>query len=247
MITAHHKDFIRILEKVSPKFHIMDVFSDFCAMAACSLEKPFSHCPEECEARYMTTFGKYTNEEAKKFPALLAVVMEALEDKRESFLGPVLEAIGAANVKNGQYLTPASVANVLAEINAEGVLETYREGELVRVNDPACGAGVMLIAGAEKLVAHGVKARDIYIEAGDIDGRACDITFVELTLLGYAAKIEHADALAMKRLSRPRWTVGYFLNGTQWRENRREEDRAAKVVEIKPHDPRGLQQTTFAL
>ena len=70
---------------------------------------------------------------------------------------------------------------------------------------------------------------------GDIDARACDIAFIELSLLGYAARIDHQDALTLKRYSRPRWTVGYYLHGTQWRENRgkREDGAEPQAVTIR--------------
>ena len=35
---------------------------------------------------------------------------------------------------------------------------------------------------------------------------------VRTALLGYPAIVQHADALAMKRLSRDRYTPGYFLH-----------------------------------
>lgn len=219
MITARQKEFVKVLESVTNRYHVMDVFSDFCAMAACSLDKAFTHFPKEVEERYMATVCKYTHEEAQKFAILLSMVVEALEERRESFLGPVLEAIGAANVRNGQFLTPVSVANLCARTCTDGIAKGHKDGELLTISDPACGAGVLLISQGEALLAAGIHQRDIFLVGRDIDGRACDITFIELTLLGYAARIEHANALTLERLSRPRWTVGYYLNGTQWREN----------------------------
>ena len=39
----------------------------------------------------------------------------------------------------------------------------------------------------------------------------------ELTLLGYAARVDHMNALTMEVLSPARYTIGYYLHGIQWR------------------------------
>lgn len=181
----------------------------------------------------MSIVGKYTKDQAEHAAHMMAIVMQGLTEKRESFLGPVLEEIGAANTKNGQFLTPVSISDVCARITADGLAAKHVNGEIVTANDPACGAGVMLISMGEALLAAGIPQRDILLVGGDIDSRACDIAFIELSLLGYAARIEHQDALTLKEYSRPRWTVGYYLHGTQWREHRgKREPRRIYCIEI---------------
>jgi len=49
------------------------------------------------------------------------------------------------------------------------------------------------------------------------DGRGFDISYVQLSLLGYAAVVQHADALAMRRISPDRFTPGYYLHGMPMR------------------------------
>ena len=39
------------------------------------------------------------------------------------------------------------------------------------------------------------------------------MSYVELSLLGYAAVVRHEYALTRQVLSRPRFTPGYFLHG----------------------------------
>ena len=53
--------------------------------------------------------------------------------------------------------------------------------------------------------------------AGDIDGRACDISYVQLALLGYAAVVQHMAALAQRGISPDRYTPGYYLHGMPMR------------------------------
>lgn len=221
MLNEKHKEFIKTLEGLAGRRSVVDAFSDVCAALACGIEQ-LSPKPQEREERFASTMAKYDADDRRVFGQLLAIVVEALDLRRESFLGPVLEEIGAANSRNGQFLTPVDLAKLMGRIVGTPTVaaEKHRPGKLVTLNDPACGAGVLMIQTAEELVQAGVPKRDVYIICGDIDIRACDMTFIELSLLGYAARIEHKDALSMKEYSRPRYTPGYFLYGTQWREKR---------------------------
>ena len=215
-MTDYRKEFIRELDRMAQRRNIVEVFGDVVGMMAAALERPTAKDPDEVEKRYMSYVERYTKDEMEHAPKLLAAVEMALEEKRESFLGPVLEAVGANNTRNGQFLTPACVANMMARANMGKYVHT--PGKVVTVNDPACGAGVTLIAQGEMLLHEKeVPQSDILLIGGDIDRRACDMTYVELTLLGYAAIVDHMDALAMKVLSPSRYTIGYFLHGMPMR------------------------------
>ena len=245
MLNTRQKEFVKELEAMNGSRFLLDTFSDAVGMMACAIEKGFSLKPAECEERYMAIVGKYTKAQAEHAANMLAIVVQGLSERRETFLGPVLEEIGAANTKNGQFLTPVSVSDLCSRITAGDIAAKHKAGDIVSVNDPACGASVMLISHGEALVAAGIPQRDIFIIGGDIDARACDIAFIELSLLGYAARIDHQDALTLKRYSRPRWTVGYYLHGTQWRENRgkREDGAEPQAVTIRGEKMERMEKT----
>ena len=210
----HSKEIVRLLEGVNTgRWMMLDVFADFCRLAALSVESPFTSgdLKREIEDEYARIIAKYDGNH-QPFSHAMAEVVAALNEKREEFLGKVHEAIGAANTRNGQFFTPNDVANVMARVTATPGLD-YRPGRAILLNDPACGASVTLIAGAEALLERGVNQRDIFIDAGDIDRRALDMSYVELSLLGYAAVVRHENALTRQVLSRPRFTPGYFLHG----------------------------------
>lgn len=215
MIAARQKEFIRHLHAMAGSRFVVDVFADVVSLFASAIERPLTNHADECERRFKSVVSGYSKAEAAHLPEMMAVLVEALEEKRESFLGPILEEIGAANTRNGQFLTPASIANVCGRICA-GKLE-HKPGEIVKVSDPACGCGVLLISQAEEMLLAGIPQRDIFLIGGDIDIRGCDSTFVELSLLGYAARIDHQNALTMQDISRPRFTPGFYLHNTQWR------------------------------
>lgn len=74
-------------------------------------------------------------------------------------LGPVYMELSSHGSRQwfGQYFTPEPIARMIAEMTidrAEG-----KRGGLMRVLDPACGSGVMLLSGLQLVMArHGVEA-----------------------------------------------------------------------------------------
>lgn len=208
--------FIRELTAMSARHNIITVFGDAVGMMAAALVMATARDMAAADREYKAIADRYTKEEMAHLPKMLVSVIDALELRRESFLGPILEEVGAANQHNGQFLTPNDVAKMMAECNMDRYEHT--PGKVVKIADPACGAGVTLIAQAEMLVQKKhVPQRDIFLIGGDIDKRAVDMTFVELTLLGYAARVDHMNALTMEVLSPARYTIGYYLHGIQWR------------------------------
>lgn len=212
----YRKEFIKELSQMAYRLNIVEVFGDAVGMMAATLWKATLLKGDEAEKRYADYARRYTKDELVHLPKMMGIIVDALEWRRESFLGPVLEEIGASNTRNGQFLTPASVANVMASLSLGEYVHT--PGKVVTVNDPACGAGVTLIAQGEMLLhERHVPQEDIYLIGGDIDLRACDMTYIELTLLGYAARVDHMNAISMEVLSPSRYTFGYFLNSMPMR------------------------------
>lgn len=216
MLNERHKEFIKLIEGAAKSRSMVDVFGDAVHLMAQALWKRciFNKAEaDEVEADWQRTRELFRDDEYQNICKAFAVVAEALEHDRKEFLGIVLEHIGASNTRNGQFLTPASVARMLGKVGAPEEAANHKKGEIVALNDPACGASVLLIEGAEQLRENGVPQSDIFVIAGDIDRRACDMSYIQLSLLGYAAKVEHMDALAMKEYSKPRYTIGYFMHG----------------------------------
>lgn len=218
MRSEYSKAFIKELGQVSYRTSMTDVFSDFVKIFSLEMELSTVLKSEDINRvkdLHAGLVGKYSAEDRKHFGNMSFIVNEALTAKRESFLGPVLEEIGAANKTNGQFLTPNCLAKVMADVNIGD--EPVEPGKIVDVCDPACGAGVTLIAQGEEMLQRGYRQADILLTGVDIDGRACDITYIELTLLGYAGIVLHGNALSMEKFSPDRYTFGYFLHGMPMR------------------------------
>ena len=206
------KLFIKEVHAAARGRYAVEVFADMVRAMAICFEAPLAlgERHEELEKEYAQIKSRYTEDEFVHFPIALAMVQMALERHREDFLGHALENLGAANTHNGQFLTPVCVSRMMAKVNCRGL--DYTPGKIIPLYDPACGSSVLLIEGAEAMLQNGIRQADILVLAGDIDGRACDISYVQLSLLGYAAVVQHMDALAQRRISPDRFTPGYYLH-----------------------------------
>ena len=210
------KDFIKEVRAAARSRFTVDVFADIVRALAIAIEVGTRlDSVEELEREYAQIKDRYEADEFEHFYRANAIVMNALERAREDFLGHALEELGASNTRNGQFLTPVCVSRLMARMMCPDV--EYTPGKIIRLSDPSCGSSVLLIEGAEALIAKGVRQGDLFLVAGDIDNRACDISYIQLALLGYAAVVQHMDALAMKRISHDRFTPAYYLHGVNFR------------------------------
>lgn len=218
MLNNTQKEIVKLIDQTAQSRSRVEVFNDAVHLMAQALYKQTLIDPVKAQAvedDWQRVRNRYTDEEYQNICKIFALVTQSLEESRQEMLGQILEEIGASNTRNGQFLTPTCVARLMEKCNP--VDGDYQKGDVITIYDPACGASVLLIEQAEEMLRQGVRQGDIYIEAGDIDYRACDMSYIELSLLGYAAKVEHKDALAMKEYSDPRYTIGYFIHGMPMR------------------------------
>ena len=244
MLNEYHTRFLKEIERAATSRFVNDVFADAVHMMACSLWAPLAPDRESVETDFSATRKKYNDKEFEHIQTAFGIVMEALEARREEFLGTILEHLNANAKGFGQFLTPKPVAHLMGRMALEGL--KYEPGRILTITDPACGASVLMIEQAEVMMQElKVRQGDIYIMVGDIDRRAVDMSYIELSLLGYAACVEHMDALMMKRFSAPRFTAGYFLHCMPMRlpRSRRElekkllqENRGQQIEECRPKE-----------
>lgn len=209
-------EFIKELGRISNAHATTQVFADVVRAMRVALQRPVERDADysaDLERQYMALVDKYGAANWQHAANCMALVIQRLEERREDFLGHILEEIGANNTHNGQFFTPVSVSRLMARVNCHPVLADYQRGRPITICDPACGAGVLLIEAAEYLRQHGVRQGDLLIVAGDIDGRACDICYTQLNLLGYPAIVCHQDGISLKMYERPAYTSGWYIHG----------------------------------
>ena len=213
----HYGAFRKMLPTVSNAHSPSDIFRDVCRIFSLSLRGAVTMDKAEregIESMYASFAEKYGPDGMKKVGAMFAHLVEALELKRSDFLGHVYEDLNATVKSFGQFFTPDCVSRMMARITFS---QRPEPGRVVTMNDCACGAGALLIEGAEAFVECGGRQGDILIYAEDLDATACCIAYTQLSLLGYPAIVHHMDSLSRKVYEGPWFTVGYFLHGMPMR------------------------------
>ena len=213
-----YKAFLNLLPKVSNSHNPTDIFRDVCRIFSLSIRGTVTISQiekDEIEKQYQSFVAKYGNDGMGKIAMLLAYVVEALELRRIDFLGHVYEALNATVRGWGQFLTPDSIAKMMGHMTFSS--HDIVHGKIIRMDDPSCGAGALLIEAAEAYITNGGRQGDLLLYGEDLDATACCITYVQFSLLGYAAIVTHQDTLSMKVYEGPWYTPCYFAHGMPMR------------------------------
>ena len=199
------RDFTRHLRELSSsgRRSRWKVFDDFCELAYCALAKPAQAEPERrerLEARYMETVGRYSREEAHVFPQMLALVTGALAGGPADFLGEIYEGEGFSDKKyGGQFFTPWHLCEAMAllTIGHEDPEVAFAGKPVVRVAEPACGAGRMVFAFAKAVADGGLDpGARVWFDATDLDRTCQQMTYIQCSLLGLAGVVRHANSIS---------------------------------------------------
>ena len=127
-----------------------EVWSDWVTLSAIAISNATdaSHA-EQREARYRTISKKYTKSDMELFSEILALFVVALEENPDQdFLGELYMCLELGNDTAGQFFTPYDVCYCMAQITADipRLTQEIKDKGWISVNDPACGAGALLVA-----------------------------------------------------------------------------------------------------
>lgn len=223
------KQFESVITGLAGKYRVWDIFRDFSEMSAISLSQAFTRS-EKREERYLTIAKKYAENELKAIAELLAITVNALEEKPQDFLGECYQNLGLSNKQNGQFFTPYDLCLLMAKIAAPVEhINALPVGEYITVNEPACGAGANIIALFDHYRTHKVRAnRKVFVVAQDIDSMCAHMCYIQLSLLDIPAQVLIGDTLAMTVCEHFN-TPACYLHGWNWRLKEKEPTQMAQT------------------
>jgi N-6 DNA Methylase len=177
------------------RFSISKVFEDFLTMAICACSYNPITKVSHYEDEYLATIASYKNSELRhEFSKAFACLGNEMEQQLHSQLGN--DVLGSffeqhlSNGRNGQYFTPFPICMFMASaMNTDGTTIT---DEPLRIIDPSCGSGRMLMA------AHKVKnlGKNEYYGI-DIDHTCVKMAALNLFLNGmFGSEVMCANALS---------------------------------------------------
>lgn len=193
------KNIVRIMDALSGKYSRWEIWQDFIIMSAASISNVLDvrHRGER-EKLYLERATKYTPAELEQFGNMLFEMVAELErNPDQDFLGELFMGLGLGNEWKGQFFTPYSVCRMMAAMSmGTGFAEKVAADGWVSVNDPACGAGALLIAFANECLRQKTNYQtSVLFVAQDIDFLAGCMCYIQMSLLGIPGYVVIDDTI----------------------------------------------------
>jgi hypothetical protein len=199
--------------------HFFRTFDDWLALAVNAFLRD--------DPAYMKIMGTYgprqpgTEHPADHFAHAMGEWMLAMQQHPADYLGLMYEQESAVNTYSGQFFTPESLTELMAQLTMPDELP-----DTAMVSDPACGSGRMLIAGIR---------RNRY---ATFVGTDVDLTCVRMTALNCLVRNANTYVIHGNSLSLETWG-GYHvrrsrLGGELHRLTQDDTDRLIRLPFAKP-------------
>lgn len=145
--------FAETIHKIGYRFSLGKVFDDFLTMAMCAVTQNPLTGVSHYEDQYLKTIATYKDSELRhEFPKALAYLILEMEERLldigrgNDVLGDFFEQ-NISNGRNGQFFTPPTICEFMATIcGIDRESEEPKQTEPLRILDPSCGSGRMLLA-----------------------------------------------------------------------------------------------------
>lgn len=186
----HQKNICKLFDEACYRHNRWSVWADFVVLAAISIANTVDHSNAESRTKmYHNIEKKYNERELECFQTMLSEIVEALEaNPNQDFLGELYMALNLGNEHSGQFFTPYDVCRMMASINfPPDMKERIAERGWISVNDPACGAGALLVAYANECrrPENDINYQtSVLFVAQDLDMIAGCMCYIQLSLLG---------------------------------------------------------------
>jgi len=184
--------------KVSKSKLISDVFE--CGAIAISNQIDYTKYDER-ENRYKQIMNQYKPDEqnllAEVFGMIFTLLSSVVYDNGTfgDYLGELFMRLNQGSKNAGQFFTPYHISKLLAKMVITD--DKVKTNEIMTLYEPCCGSGSMVIASMDVLQNdYRVNyTRDCFVMCEDIDIRCVHMAYLQLSLAGVPAIIQHADTL----------------------------------------------------
>ena len=201
--------FIKELEPLAYSRRLSEVFDDFVTVAACCLSPRINERDESGalkgmrEEDYLRVIKRYDRKGVDQLSKAFAELVIAMEE--EPFtdpLGPVHMELqsGSSAQRGGEFYTPFHVSEMIARMTM--TRSSFPQDRPLECNEPACGAGGMILASAKAAVELGVSPLRMRWVAQDISKLGCDMCFINTSLSGVPTEVVHGNTLSLEEWSR---------------------------------------------
>lgn len=148
------------------------------------------------EAEYRATAARVGAGAVERSARLLAIAVRGLSAPHD-FLGPIAgdDRVQSLNRHLGQFFTPFEVCRLLALMTLQDARAVLADRGCLRIGEPACGSGAMVLAAAAVLQAQEVSPADVWFECADLSSLAVSMAYVQMSLAGLAGEVCERNSL----------------------------------------------------
>lgn len=245
---SHRKEFIDAFNSLTYKHNHYTAWNDFIALSTYDLFSPVLVLRPQVETRDIVEretkkiYEKYQKNEIEVFQGMFVhLVMELDKNPWQDLIGSLwaeLEINSNSDKQHkGQFFTPFHVSETMAKISMFGMNKLIEEHGYIRLAEPTCGAGGMIIAAAKVLLDEGYNPQKVlHVTAQDVDVNCVHMTYIQLSLLGIPAIVIHGDTLSNTQNSV--WPTAFHYLGfwdarLRKRYDEQKESKPIPVVEFK--------------
>lgn len=191
------KEFAKILNDVSHGRRIDEIWSDWVTMLAISINASVEKDNEDRQNLYKSICIKYSKDELMKLAKATARYMELVDEfPYDDLLGDMYMRLEMGSAVTGQFFTPYHLAQLTAKLGIDTAIEAIERDGWASLNDPACGGGALLVAGAEELYRRGINYQQCCIFVGnELNMTTAMSAYVQLSMLGCPGYIVIGDTL----------------------------------------------------
>lgn len=167
---------------------------------------------EQDENDYKSTISRYTASEQNAILECSSLLVQEMTDDMEKgvfkdWLGDLFMRSGVQSKDKAQCFTPYNVGKMMADLQVQSYLKSYKHRDIITFNDPCVGGGCLPIAFCNALKEQGINYQEkALVFAQDNDELCFYMTYIQLSLIGCPAVVELKDTLLNKNLGRTRHT-----------------------------------------
>ena len=206
------KEFNRLLHEVDTSKSVSEVFNDFLTLSIYSIAQPF-YRSQIIEEKYLNTAKKYSRKQLDYFAAMNAYTLISLDMGMKDFLGEMFNLNDFGKHRKGQFFTPYHVSKLMGRLQCINLKVDIENKDFITMCEPCCGSGGMIIAFADCMKEEGINfQKKLYVEAMDIDEICYKMAYLQLSLLGIAAKVQLGNSLTLE-VKETLYTPMFFING----------------------------------
>ena len=196
-VDGYKKEFLRLFDSLCGKYSRWEVWSDFIQLTAIDMSNATDkvNAPKRMEIG-KTIRKKYRDADMETMGNMLMQLVYGMDaDTDQDFLGELYMACNLGNDHAGQFFTPYNVCQCMSEITYD--VPALLDGKgFIAVNDPACGAGALLLSFANICKRKGINYQEkVLFIAQDIDYIVGLMCYIQLTLMGCAGYVVIGDTL----------------------------------------------------